>query len=189
MSTTAADGSPRGVAGRTQTLDVYGSSTITAGGFRLSYGGSDNIVTPCIPANATALTADAVASALSSANSFLNVTVDEDDPPFDGARRFVVYFHAPEVGVGVLGVIDAEDDDDGDCEWLQCWSSSDGDGEDDDGEEEGACDESGVLVNREMSVFVEEGAVEVRAYMARTWGVGGCVVFPLGCVVVCRRKG
>ena len=159
MSTTAADGSPRGVAGRTQAVDVYSSSTITTGGFRLSYGGNDNIITPCIPANATALTADVVANALSSANSFLNVTVDEDDPPFDGARRFVVYFNEPEIGVGVLGVVDADDEDE-ECEWLQCWSS----GGDDD-EEDGACEESGVLVNREMSVFVEEGAVEVR-----TWG-------------------
>ena len=79
-----------------------------------------------------------------------------------------MYFHAPEVGVGLLGVVDAEYDDGGDCEWIQCWSSSDGDGEDDDEEEEGedgACDESGVVINREMSVFVEEGAVEVREYM------------------------
>lgn len=109
-----------------------------------------------------------MSSALSLANSFFNVTVEEDDPPFDGARRFVVYFNEPEIGVGVLGV--AESNDDGDCEWLQCLS----DGDDDD-EEGGDCDDSGVLVNRDKSVFVEEGAVEV------------CVCVRLATVAECSR--
>lgn len=153
ISTTSVDSTPRGVSRRSQTIDVYGSPTIISGGFRLTYGDGDSMSTPCIPANSTALTAAAVASALSSVNAFLNVTVFEDDPPFDGARRFVVFFNKPEIGVGVLGVAEAGEDDD--CEWLQC--DGDGDGED------GACDESGVIVNRDVSVFVAEGAVEVCA--------------------------
>lgn len=157
VSTNAADGKPRGVAGRSQTVDVYGSPTILAGGFRLTYGGdattgdAASITSTCIPANSTNLTAEAVSYALSAANAFLSVTVKEDAPPFDGARRFVVYFEEPEIGVGVLGVADADES----CEWLQCSSGTDDDDND------GACEASGVLVNRDMSVFVEEGAVEV----------------------------
>lgn len=157
VSTTAADGVPRGLAGRSQTIDVYGSPAITSGGFRLAYGGSAdsiNVITSsCIPANTTSLTAEAISEALHSANEFLNVTVAEDDPPFDNARRFVVYFEAPELGVAVLSVVDEEEED---CEWLQC---SDGD-EDEDGQ----CDDAGVVINRDLSVFVEDGAVEVSLW-------------------------
>lgn len=172
VSTTAADGVPRGVAGRSQTVDVYGSpGPLASGGFRLSYGNDDGIsrgssststgsgstsmstsstiITLCISANSTLLTADAVAAALYSSNGFLNVTVTEDDPPFDDARRFAVNFDTPEVGVGTLGVVDA----DADCGWLQC--------EDTKGDGVGDCDESGVIINRDASVAVQEGAVEV----------------------------
>lgn len=155
MSTTAADGIPRGVAGTSQTIDVYGSpGPIASGGFRLWYGNADGIAgsassstisTSCIPASAADLTDVAVADALSAMNDFIAVTVTETDQPFDDARRFVVDFSAPELGVGTLGVVAA----DGDCEWLQC---NDGD-----------CEESGVILNREASVAVQEGAIEVRA--------------------------
>lgn len=162
VSTTAADGVPRGVAGRSQTIDVYGSpGAIASGGFRLSYGYDDGIggsgqssgsssgsgiFTSCIPAEPALLTAGVVAAALSSANGFLSVVVTEDEPPFDNARRFVVTFNAPELGVGALGVVYPADD----CEWLQC----------DDGEI-GDCGESGVVVNRDASVAVQQGAIEV----------------------------
>lgn len=153
VSATTADGVPRGVASRSQTIDVYGSPAITSGGFRLAYGDSANsinvITSSCIPANTTSLTAEAISDALLSANAFLNVTVSEDDPPFDHARRFVVYFDAPELGVVVLSVVDEEE---GDCEWLQC---SDGDED-----EDGNCDDAGVVINRDSSLFVEDGAVE-----------------------------
>lgn len=172
MSTTAADGEPRGVAGRSQTVDVYGSPRpVASGGFRLSYGNDDGIsrgssssstgsgstststsstiTTSCISANSTLLTADTVAAALSSTNGFLNVTVTEDDPPFDDARRFAVKFGTPEVGVGTVGVVDADED----CGWLQC--------EDTEGDGVGDCDETGVIINRDASVAVQEGAVEV----------------------------
>lgn len=155
MSTTAANGIPHGVAGTSQTIDVYGSpGPIAGGGFRLWYGNDDGIggsasgssmSTSCIPASSADLTAVAVDNALSTMNEFLDVTVTETDPPFDDARRFVVDFSAPALGVGTLGVVAADDD----CEWLQC---NDGD-----------CDESGVIVNREASVAVQEGAIEVRA--------------------------
>lgn len=155
VSTTAADGTPRGVAGTSQTIDVYGSpGPIASGGFRLWYGNDDGIggsasgssmSTSCISASSADLTAVAVADALSAMNDFFVVTVTETDPPFDDARRFVIDFSAPELGVGTLGVVAAA----ADCEWLQC---NDGD-----------CDESGVIVNREASVAVQEGAVEVRA--------------------------
>lgn len=125
------------------------------------------------------MTADVVASALSSANAFLNVTVEEDDPPFDGARRFVVDFHAPKVGVGVLGVVSVDDyDDDGDCEWFQCLSDEDDDEDDD---EDGDCEDSGVLVNRDVSVFVEEGAVEVRI-------IWGCLLCSITIVCLLSRN-
>ncbi|CAM9804617.1 unnamed protein product, partial [Scytosiphon promiscuus] len=117
VSTTAADGVPRGIAGRL-------------------------------------LSADVVAEALSSANGFLNVTVTEDEPPFGDARRFVVHFDAPRFGVGALGVVDADDD----CGWLRC---EDGADEETDGDGIGECDESGVLVNRDASVAVQEGAIEI----------------------------
>lgn len=169
VSTTAADGVPRGVAGRSQTIDVYSSpGPIASGGFRLSYGHDDGIggsssssststststiFTSCIQAESTLLTADAVAAALSAANGFITAVVTEDDPPYDDARRFVVDFDAPELGVGVLGVVDPDDD----CEWLQC---NDG--------EIGECDESGVVVNRDASVEVQEGAVEVGLEICR----------------------
>lgn len=159
VSTTAADGVPRGVAGRSQTIDVYGSpGPIASGGFRLSYGhddgiggsGSSNsissIFTSCIAAESMVLTADTVAAALSSANDYLSVVVTEDEPPFDDARRFVVDFNTPELGVGTLGVVDPDDD----CGWLQCNDGGIGD-----------CDESEVVVNRDASVAVQEGGVEV----------------------------
>lgn len=162
VSTTAADGVPRGVAGLSQTIDVYGSpGPIASGGFRLSYGHDDgiggsgssssttttsSIFTPCIPADSTVLTADVVALALTSANGFVTVAVTEDDSPFDDARRFVVDFDAPALGVGTLGVVAPDDD----CEWLQCNDGGIGD-----------CDESSVVVNRDASVAVQEGAVEV----------------------------
>lgn len=162
MSTTAADGVPRGVAGRSQTIDVYGSpGPIASGGFRLSYGHDDRIsgssssgiFTSCIQAEPTSLNTDAVATALSSANGFLTVAVTEDTvavtedgSPFDNPRRFVVVFNAPELGVGALGVVDPDDD----CGWLQCNDGGIGD-----------CDEAGVVVNRDASVAVQEGAVEV----------------------------
>lgn len=156
---------PRGVAGRSQTVDVYGSpGPIVSGGFRLSYGngdkisggggGSGTIYTECIPANSTLLTVDVLAGALVLANGFINVTVTEDDTPFDDARRFVVNFGAPELGVGTLGVADADDD----CGWLQCEDSENNDG---DGDGVGECDDSGVIVNRDASVAVQEGTVEV----------------------------
>lgn len=195
MSTTAADGVPRGVAGRSQTIDVYGSpGPVASGGFRLSYGNDDeiggsgssgSIYTECIPANSTLLTADVVAGALSSANGFLNATVAEDDSPFDDARRFVVNFDAPELGVGTLGVADADDE----CGWLRCEDSENDDG---DGDGVGECDESGVIVNRDASVAVQEGTVEVCMHVCigmksiihmygiftvgSAWYVGGCFV-------------
>lgn len=161
VSTTAADGVPRGIATRLQTIDVYGSPNITSGGFRLTYGNRGGGVTPCIPANSTALTANIVSDALSFSNSFLSVTVEEDDPPFDGARRFVVQFNEPEFGLGILGV--AEYDEDVDCEQIQCWLGGDDDADEYDGE---TCDDSGVLINRDVSTFVEEGAVEVFFWCA-----------------------
>ena len=161
VSTTAADGVPRGVAGRSQTIDVYGSpGPIAGGGFRLSYGHDDgiggsssssssssSIVTSCIQAEETVLTAGVLAAALTSANGFVTVVVTEDESPFDDARRFVVDFSAPELGVGTLGVVDPDDD----CEWLKC----------NDGGGIGECDDSGIVVNRDSSVAVQEGAVEV----------------------------
>lgn len=154
VSTTATDGIPRGVAGRSQTIDVYGSpGPITSGGFRLWYGNDDGLggsgsgsrmSTSCIPANSVDLTADVVADALSTTNDFLDLAVTETDPPFDDARRFVVDFTAPALGVGTLGVVAADDE----CEWLQC--------------NNGDCDESDVAINREASVAVQEGAIEVR---------------------------
>lgn len=142
--TTAADGIPRGLAGRSQTIDIYnGSTAITSGGFRLTYGEDAEIVTPCIPGSTTQLTADVVSSAFTSANSFLNVTVEEDDSPYNGARRFVVYFNEPELGVGSLALADIDEDE---CEWFQC------------SDEE--CAEAGIVINRDASVSVQEGAVE-----------------------------
>lgn len=151
------DGIPRGVAGRSQTVDVYGGSTATifSGGFRLTYGGNAEIVTPCITANTSELTADAISSALASANAFLNVTVTEDEPPYDGARRFVVFFNEPELGVVSLGVADADGEE---CEWLRC---SGGDGEDDE-----ECEDSGVVIDRDASVSVQEGTVEASVLRA-----------------------
>lgn len=147
VSTTAADGVPRGMVDRTQTIDVYGSPTITPGGFRLTYGGDDSgIVTPCIPGDSRNLTAEAISRALTSANEVFRVIVEEDDPPFDGARRFAVYFHEPKIGLRVLGVAP---EDEG-CTWVQC-SSEGNDG----------CEGPGVLINRDKSVFVHEGAIEV----------------------------
>ena len=158
VSTTAADGVPRGMVVRSQTIDVYGFPAISSGGFRLTYGDNDpSIVTPCIPADLTNLTAEAVSVALSSANAFLNVTVEEDHPPFDGVKRFVVHFHEPQIGLEVLGIA-AEDDA---CKWIECSpSEGDGGGEIDEGDS-GSCDDSGVLINRDKSVFLGEGALEV----------------------------
>lgn len=173
---------PRGVAGRSQTIDVYGSpGPVVSGGFRLSYGnddgisgggGSGTIYTECIPANSTLLTVDVVAGALSSANMFLNVTITEDDSPFDDARRFVVNFGAPELGVGTLELADADDD----CGWLQCEDSENDDG---DGDGVGECDESGVIVNRDASVAVQEGTVEVCMSI---------VLEPCICLFIRRRE-
>lgn len=147
MSATVADGMPRGVAGRSQTVDVYsGSKAISSGGFRLTYGKDSTIITSCIPAVATQLTADVISSSFTSANGLLNVTVEEGDPPYDGSRRFVVYFNEPDVGVGTLGLAEAGGDE---CKWLEC---SDG--------ENGECVESGIVINREASVSVQEGVIE-----------------------------
>lgn len=148
VSTTAADGVPRGMADRTQTIDVYGSPMITSGGFRLTYGGEDSgIVTPCIPGDSTNLNIEAISRALTSANEVFRVTVEEDDPPFDGARRFAVYFHEPKIGLGVLSVAP---EDEG-CKWIQCSSEAN----------DGCEGSSGVLINRDKSVFMHEGAIEV----------------------------
>lgn len=145
ISTTAADGIPRGLARRSQTIDIYnGSTAIESGGFRLKYGEDAKIVTSCIPGNTTQLTADIVSSAFTSANSFLNVTVEEDDAPYDGARRFVVYFNEPELAVGSLALANIDGDE---CEWFQC------------SDEE--CSEAGVVINRDVSASVQEGVVEV----------------------------
>lgn len=205
VSTTAADGVPRGVAGRSQTIDVYGSPRpLASGGFRLSYGhddgvssrssgssssgitssigsstssgisrSGDGIFTECIPANSTLLSADVVAEALFSANDFLNVTVTENEPPFGDARRFVVHFDSPVLGVGVLGVVDADDD----CGWIRC-----DDGEDEDGDGDGIrnCEESGVLVNRDASVAVQEGAIEVWMMSMGTLRAMGTLFHVLG---------
>lgn len=146
VSTAAADGVPRGISGQSQTVDVYSSSAITSGGFRLTYGGG-SIISPCIAANHTELTAGSVSSAIVSANSFLNVTTVEGEPPFDGARRFTVSFHEPRIGVASLAVAGS----DGECKWLGC---SDGD--------DGECEEAGVMVDRDVSVVPQEGALEVR---------------------------
>lgn len=141
------------MAARSQTIDVYASSQIVSGGFRLAYGDGTSIATACIPANSTALTADVLGDALSSANEFLNVTVREDDPPFDGARRFVVYYDAPKIGVGALSI-----DDNGNCEPLLCEMKAD----DDFDEGETGCDFSGVTIDKDASVPLQEGAIEVQ---------------------------
>lgn len=156
VSTTAADGVPRGMVDRTQTIDVYGSPTITSGGFRLTYGGEDSdIITPCIPGDSMNLTAEAISRALTSVNEFFDVTVEEDDQPFDGGRRFAVYFHEPEVGLGVLSVAPEDED----CTWIKC--SSEADDGDKDARGDGGCEDSGVVINRDKSVFVQEGVIEV----------------------------
>lgn len=141
----AADGIPRGIAGRSQTVDVYASTAITSGGFRLTYG-DEGVVSPCIAAKESELSASSISSALVSANALLNVTVEEDDPPYDGVRRFVVYFNEPELGVARLAVAEPEDA----CEWLMC---SDG--------EDGECEDSGVEIDRDASILLQEGAIEV----------------------------
>lgn len=110
------------------------------------YGGG-NIMSPCIAANPTGLTARSVSSAIASANSFINVTTMEGDPPFDGARRFTVSFHEPRIGVASLAVAGS----DGECEWIGC---SDGD--------DGECEEAGVMVDGDVSMVPQEGALEVR---------------------------
>lgn len=145
------------MAGRLQTIDVYGGSTDTAissGGFRIAYGTDAEVVTTCIPGNDTQLTAGVVSSAFESANSQLNVTVEEDDSPYDGARRFVVYFENPDLGVGTLELAEEEEEEE-DCPWFRC-SEGGNDQEDE------ACDEEyGVVINRDTSVSVQEGAIEV----------------------------
>ncbi|CAM9188184.1 unnamed protein product, partial [Discosporangium mesarthrocarpum] len=150
VSTLAGDGAARGIAGIEQTLDVHGSPALTSGGFRLTYGttagsGVGGFSTSCIAANGTGLNASAVEFALESANTFLNVSVQEDDAPFgQRARRFVVSFLQPTLGVKELGV-----DFEG-CDELECGGSG----------QEG-CVDSGVVINRDMSRGIHEGIIEV----------------------------
>lgn len=140
---------PRGVASRWTTIDVHGTPNISSGEFRLGFWG-DGVQMPCIPANSSALSADAIADALTDENNALSVTVSEMDPPFDGARRFLVYFNEPQLGVPELGIAGDMNDE---CESIKCGEDST--------DVSGGCDAFGVLIDRDMSQAVQDGAVEV----------------------------